>query len=191
MRKLFLALFMALFVATPSFAFNDPEVQGLKEESNGTAADGVRVYRLVRNPITKAAGLPGPNGTMNSGDAVLWDTVSDDGVTVNYPSQLGITTSTDALAGVLVTSIPTIDAVTTAAGALGKANWGYIQIYGKCYVSFDALGGGAVVGQGFRASLSDGNVVNAHSNGAGGSFGFAYDTAASGGTGVEVFVHTR
>ena len=189
MRKLLSVFILLSALTVPAFSYDHPLVAGNIEQSNGTAADGVRVYRLVRNPICPPLATV-QTGIMNSSDAVLWDLVSDDGVSVNYPSRLGISTSSDAIAGILVTSIPSAEGINSASNDLGRRNWGYIQIYGKCYASFDALGGGAVVGQGFRASILDGNVVNAHSNGAGGGFGFAYDTSSGGGD-TEVFVRAR
>lgn len=192
MRKSLFVLLLMLGLSIPAHArlINEPTEIGVKEEGAGTASDGVRVFQLVRNPNQTAAGSPVVT-IMNSRDAVIWDVISDDNCTVNYPDKVGVTTSNDALAGILVTSIPSSDTTANAASQLSSLNWGYVQTYGKVVGSVDASG--ITLGQGFKASLSAGNVVAGAANaagGAGGSFGFALDTCASGGE-CDLFVRTR
>lgn len=189
MRKL-LSFALLILLSVPCFAYDHPTTSGLIEQSNGPASDPVRVYMLVRNPNQTAAASTTIN-VMNSRDAVVWDCVSDDGVTVNYPSKVGISGSSDALAGILVTAIPSQDVAGSAGQTIGRANWGYMQTFGPVFGSVDT--NGITVGQGFRASSLDGNVVaggGVATGAGGGSFGFAYDTDANG-VEVKLFIRTR
>ena len=192
MRKSFLVLLLMLGLSVTAHArlINQSTEIGVIEEGAGTASDGVRVFQLVRNPNQTAAASTTVTN-MASRDAVVWDVVSDDNCTVNWADRVGITTSSDALAGILVTAIPSSDTTANAANQLSTLNWGYIQTYGRVLASVDASG--ITVGQGFKASLTNGNVVAGAANasgGAGGSYGFALDTCASGGE-CEVFIRTR
>jgi len=181
MRKALFGFLALLLSAGVAMAYDQPVDPGLVEHGGSSAAEGVKVYRLVRNPVVLAN-----TGSFSSGEVVVWDTVSDDNVTVNYPSRVGITGSSDAVAGVVVGTIPTADSTGTAVTDLGKRNWGYIQIYGKALASVD--GTGITVGRGLRASQFDGAFVAAETTDSGG-VAFAYDTTTTGQ--IEVFVRNR
>jgi hypothetical protein len=189
MRKyvLFFLAFAILLSGGVAFAWLEPKDPGIKEQSKVTVSEPVYVYRLVRNPINDE-----PNwGNMVSSEVVVWDVISDDGVTVNYTTKVGITTSTDAIAGVVVGGIPTSNtaAANGARDDIGDRNWGYICVYGgPVLVSFDTSVVNA--GEGFRADLLKGAATAAGPDGAGGSAGFAFDDTSTAGA-YEAFVHIR
>ena len=189
-------------VSGVGYAYDDGGVLHQTEKSGGTAADPVRVIQLVRNPMFTAVGQAGGDATysqsLSSGDVVLWDLISDDGVTVNIVGEGGISVSNDAVAGVVVSStIRTADGVSQSAVAdIGKRNWGYIQTYG--YFSGAHVDASAITaGDGLKASSTTRKAgtgawvgVNATGTGNNGSIGFAFDTSSSVGN-AEVFVRTR
>ena len=193
MKKLLSILAVVLMFQGTSFAaYTQPSDPGLKESSPATAANPVKVYRLVRNPNAGAN-----DTTFASGDVVLWDTISDDGVTVNKTTDLGITTSSDAVAGVVVGQIQSAEAVgyiNSALNDLGNRNWGYIQIYGPALAK---VSGNVRVGAGLHASpiagtASDGGSFDGAFGVSSDSLGFALDAVTTGPTNtIEVFVRTR
>lgn len=83
--------------------------------------------QLVRYPVNLNAG----GNNLSAGDVVVWDAVSDDGVTINLITSA---VSTDAVAGVVVsTIIETADSVGTTPGMdYGRRNWGWMQVRGYC-----------------------------------------------------------
>lgn len=180
MKKLLSLIATGLLLASSmAFAYSDGGLINVKEMSGGTSADPVRVYRLVRYPEADA------NGTsLTAGDVVVWDCVSDDGVTVNV---LASTASTDAVAGVVVATIATGEvgsAGNTAVQDIGKRNWGYIQVKGLCtFVNVAPAGGSAGV-----SVVASGTARNARATVAFGALGggtprllgFAYDAPAAG-----------
>ena len=200
MKKIYIVLALSVLFGIGNgvncFAYDDGGAVNLKENSGGATSDPVRVYQLVRYPETGAN-----RTTLSAGEVVIWDVISDDGVTVNSPAAVGITTSTDAVAGVVVSSlgIPTADNVTgTAVTDMGKRNWGYIQTYGLCSsVMIEPLTGGNVAaGQGLRASATRGYAsasrISVSLTDAPGSLGFSYDAVAtSPSSGNEAFIRTR
>lgn len=194
MKKLFsfVALLGVLFCGTAFAAYDLPDYASYQVEgSNATIATAVRVVRLVRNPISGANGI-----SFSSGDVLIYDTVSDDGVTVNYPTNCGISTSSDAVAGVAVGSIPTSAAVgNSAAEDIGKINWGYIIIYGPAQVNHD--GTTVSAGEGLRASATSGKSTSSCTVSDAGTvavgtdaLGFALDASSSTEV-IDAFVRTR
>ena len=191
MRKLSILLSLAILLSGGvAIAYQEASDPGIKEASGGTVAQGVKVYQLVRNPNAGAN-----DATFVSTDVVLWDTISDDGVTVNKTTDLGITTSTDAVAGVVVGEIPSAEAVgvvNSAADDLGNRNWGYIQTYGVALAKSGEVQVGGALGAGPVAVRA--NRLGAIGTQDGTStLGFALDAVAStqGETVIEVFVRTR
>ena len=188
MKKLSILLVFALLLSCGvALAFTEASDPGLKETGSETIAQGVRIYRIVRNPITNTTSTA---ASMASSEVVIWDLVSDDGVTVNYTTNVGISVSNDAVAGVVVGSIPTADATSPVAD-LGKGNWGYIQIYGKALAKVDSSA--ITAGEGLRASATDKLGTGAGHNGinqSGDALGFAYDASSSAST-INVFVRAR
>ena len=115
---------------------------------------------------------------------VVWDCISDDGVTAGLVG----TASTDAVAGVVVSvNIPTADAVgTTAQTDYGRRNWGYVQVKGLCTKVNITAGPGA--GSSIAASTTSRYATTAAAGAvtAGSSIivpkpmGFAYDASSQG-----------
>lgn len=188
MKKIIsIMLFVALFVGVGvAFAgIDDGDKIHTKLSSNGMASDPIRIYQIVRFPAWGNSKL-----SASAGDVVLWDLVSDDGVTINYSHHLGVTASSDAVAGVVIGTIQTADSAGTVTTDVGKRNWGYIQVYGinervKVDKSNIAAGEGLRASQhSGRASATDGEATT-HG---GASLGFAYDASASTEASIEVFI---
>lgn len=177
MKKIISLFALAMMVsAGVAFAYQDDGNPNTKESSGASAADPVRVYRLVR--YAEIA----PNHTsLSAGDVVVWDCVSDDGVTVGL---VAATNSADAVAGVVVsTTIPTADSTGTAQATVGHRNWGYIQTRGFCS-NINTIGN-LTAGVAIKASDTARNADTAVSGGLNGALkgramGFAYDTGVDG-----------
>ena len=142
------------------------------------------------------------NGNELSEDrVVVWDSTSDDGVTVNYSS-----TSGDPLvAGVTMDRIPGSSRDNSATNDLGYTNWGRIQTYGfHSSVSFDTahpvvLGtaGGVTAGMKimvdgvngrgtiFRSISDDANSARAATRD---SYGVTMDAPAAGDGTTDIFI---
>ena len=186
MKKLIYSFIITSFLlgGGVAFAYDDGGLVNKIESSGGYADDAVRVLQLVRYPEID------PNRpSISAGDVVVWDTISDDGVTVNYLDKAG---SVDSVAGVIVSAtIPTADASGTAAQTTGRRNWGYMQTYGlNTNVQIEAT---TVAGQsltvhpthnGFATPADDDTVVAR-------VFGFAYDAESSDTAAGEAFINAR
>jgi len=177
MKKFFsLMTLSVLLVSGHAFAYEDDGNANSKRSIDGAPAwVGYREYQLVRYPNNADLGT---NTPLTAGDVVMWDCVSDDGVTVNL---VGALHSSDSVAGVVVSqTIPSCETVgTTAQTDYGRRNWGYIQVRGICtYVNM--VGGGvAIVGQTIKASDTARNADATVNTGTGTVrriLGFAYDT---------------
>ncbi len=154
----FIALFLGLvFVGGVAYAGNQPDYESYQEKANATQKKGVpvRTLKLVRN------GAASPNASTISVDSVvIYDTTSDDGVTVTMT-----TTSLDgAIAGVVASgsNIPTSDATsgTTASDDAGRRNWGWIVVHGPATAKAIAGGtNGHSVGDSFFTSTDAGAVT--------------------------------
>lgn len=168
MKKLLVLLLIALFVigaVTISFAVN-PAGPGYAGDTMGMAtgryvSDPQRTFRLVRN---------GPNGNtvltsaaLTAGNLVIWDTsiYAADGVSVCKSAVTG----DSKVAGIVITAMTTEDGTTTsiygahgvstATEDVGKANWGWLQTYGKSAVRATAV----AAATSSRGSLSSGDAV--------------------------------
>ena len=182
---LFIFFSIACLFSGPSFGYDEGNRIHMLIESNGTASDPIRIYQLVRFPDLGNSHL-----YVSAGDVLIWDTVSEDGVSANYVQFTDITTSSDCVAGVAVGDIPTADSAGTVTSDVGKRNWGYIQVYGyneKVKVDASAI----TAGEGLRASAQKGQATgtsgDATTNG-GGSLGFAYNANSSTSTSIKVFI---
>lgn len=196
-KSLSLALLALVMLAGTSFAFVNPPDPDIIAEKKGVSGKKVweqaAVVLLVRNAH---AGL---SGTMNilSEDAVIYDTNSDDGVTV----RLTTTSADGALAGIAVTAITSSDAATGTAASddWGRRNWGYILVHGKCTAK--AVAGGTnvnAVKDAFMTSTDSGAITSnelfpSSANGilsayraAVGSGGFFYDACTTASCEVQV-----
>ena len=135
MKKFLLAILsIALFAGSAFAGVSEPSINAEKKGLGGRKQwEQAATIVLVRNSNS------GLNSTsIVSGDAVVWDLVSDDAVSVTLT-----TTSADgAFAGIAVTSIQSSDATTgtSAADDAGLRNWGYILVHGKVMAKV-SLGG--------------------------------------------------
>ncbi len=192
MKKIY-SILLALFVLGGGIAFAyDSDGNVHKEEGSGASiADAVRVYQLVRYPSVEAGGV---RNFLSSGDVVVWDTNSDDGVTVNLTSMVG--QSRDAVAGIVVSSTITGDTASgTAVQDIGHKNWGYIQTYGLCSVA-KITGVVAFAGQPIGADATNPGYAVAIDSATATvrtvPLGFAYDSQATITTsGGKVFIKNR
>lgn len=107
--------------------------------------------QIVRVRYGMMAGVePG----LNSGDVVIWDTNSADGVTVSAC----VANNDGTYAGVLVTAVQTADSMTVRGSS---RNWGWMAVKGyclaKCDTSLVSAGEGlSVNGENLGASFSTG-----------------------------------
>ncbi len=141
MRKLLIAL-AALLISVPGWAGQQPsgkvtQNQNIVWSTGGDPTVPGRDIRLVRTGFlgVTAIGRNTSKYAIFSGEAVVWDTNSPDGVTVTTT-----TTSPDLrFAGIAVASFETDDA--NGADAFpGGGNWSYIAIRGWALASFDVTG---------------------------------------------------
>ena len=195
MKRLLSFIAILSLVSGMAFAYDEGTVPHKVDSVGGPADTPFRVYLLVRYPQCSkdAVGL-------SAGDVVVWDLISDDGVTVNLSAASGLTGSSDCVAGVVVgnntaiysTSIPTGDVVgNTASLDAGRRNWGFVQRYGLCTsVNVDISNGSVTAGQGLRASATPRYAVGVSTAGATtpGSLGFSYDAVSSTAAGVEAYI---
>ena len=200
MKIKFLVISLVAMLATSGvvFAASEPTLSGWENKSKYAQQAGegtqVTVLKLVRNSAAS------PNSTtISSGSAVVYDTVSDDGITVRTT-----TTSADgAFAGIAVTSIPSSDnsSGTTAAADAGHRNFGWIIVHGKTTATVTAGGtNGNAVGDFFITSGDAGTITTMMANTEGiaqntelkkmvrGKGGFFLDAADTTSTSVDVFV---
>lgn len=132
-------------------------------------------YQLVRyGEANPAISVP-----LSAGDVVVWDTVTDDGVTIGL---VGITGSVDSVAGVVVGGniVTAESAGLTASQDYGRRNWGWVQVEGFATVNITSgpPAGGAIVASAARARFATGAVgTNLQPQVV---IGFAYDAASSG-----------
>lgn len=194
MKKL-LSLFAIGFLFVGGIALADYDESGairnLKIQHPGLNSDAVKVITLVRYPDAN------PNTpSISSGDVVIWDLTSDDGVSINLNSVVGLAgavLSNDAVAGVAVGTIPTAEpgnGGNTLANDNGKRNWGYIQIYGvNTSVKVDSST--ILAGSGLRASADPRRAgIGSAATGSvgGGPLGFAYNASSATADAATIFI---
>ena len=204
MKKILFVVLAILLSASVAFAAPDPthtrgtvEGPGAVGEIRGNGnfpSECYRTFRLVRYANCNANDMH-----ISPDNAVIWDTVSDDGVTV----MLSTTSADSRVAGVAVSHILTADAAgNTAAQDIGRRNWGYIQTYGLCQVSLDECGGFLVGNAIALGNLNPGKVTGYAGSGTiieifgstdvsadiQGVMGFAMDTATTSSNNAEVFL---
>lgn len=171
-----------------SYATQDEGTSGANAKREISGAPGFvpyRQYQLVR------WGENGPNptgGNLSAGDVVVWDCVSDDGVTI---ALVGATNSVDAVAGVVVsTRIQSVEVTGTTPGVdYGRRNWGYIQVSGFSnkvnVINGPTIAGGALVASATARNATAATLAPSGSVGTQRVMGFAYDANESG-TGQDV-----
>lgn len=198
----FIALFLAMVVISgPAFAYDNPTFSTYNEKRNagGRQSDPVRVIKLVRYASRDTGASLNVSAPIASGDAVKYDIISDDGVTVSW----SFANSGDAaFAGIAVTSIPTPDSGSTSAlDDLGKRNWGWILIHGPVVANVVAGGtnshsagdpfimsndAGRITTYGAASGGTTPATVQKHTKG-----GFFYDAVTAANTTEEVFVRAE
>lgn len=198
MKKLFISLLAiaSLIGGGLSYAYYDEGGNGgapnVKDTSGGPVGTPVRVYTLVRYPVFS------PNvPSLSAGDVVLWDTISDDGITINTMGEGGVTISNDAVAGVVASlAIPTADVQgNTATQDVGRRNWGYIQTYGlntDCNIDGTTITvGQALIPSSVARKASATVGANTNDISIANPLGFAFDATSTSANGRKVFVRTR
>lgn len=198
MKKLILILLTFGMLSGTAFA-GPPETDILSEKKGlggRRQGDQAAVIVLVRN-----SGASASSTALNivSADAVVYDTNSDDGVSV----RLTTTSADGALAGIAVTAITSSDATsgTSAFDDNGRRNWGYILVHGRCLAKTSAGGtNGNNIGDAFITSVDSGAIttfalLNSDAGGVNSALktstatgGFFYDAAVAGATFAEVQV---
>lgn len=196
-KSLFIVLSLLLVAGNGFAAYDEGSAIHNKETSKGSPADATRVYMLVRYPEV-AANTP----SISAGEVLVWDAVSDDGVTVNRIARPtngspGMTVtdaaSTDAVAGIAVGTIPTSDNASSAANSIGSRNWGYVQTYGECTTAMaqaTTVAGGAIAANDTAGDQAYAIPVTGGNPRAGSIFAFALDACSSDGT-CQVFIENR
>lgn len=191
--SLVIASFLAIGLTGIASADPSPTYETWTNKSSNIGKKGtpVRVLKLVRYASRDA------NATsILSGDVVVYDTVSDDGVTVTRT----ITSADATIAGIAATTIFSADGSSTSAQEDSyHRNWGWIIVHGPATATVTAGGtNGATVGTPFYTSRDEGRVAGM-STGAGAdqaavlrmatsTGGFFQDTPAASDTSVDVFV---
>lgn len=198
MRNKILSLMaVAILVSGVAFAYPEPTMEGARKVNN-LANDQKSAYREIKLVRWNGINLPWPT----SGDALVYDLNSDDGVTVKFT-----TTSADGgFAGICVTQIPSVDSVGPNFGDdAGRANWGYIVIHGPANANVTAGGTNANgAGDAFITSTDSGKIAGLRDpagtsnvtqiglvQAVRGTGGFFMDAADSSSTQVEVFVENE
>lgn len=186
MKKMMLVFALLFTFAGTSHAIDFPtDIGEIKSVKGGRQSEPSRVYKLVRY-----ADEGNNTATISSGTAVVYDTVSDDGVTIG----LSTTAGSASFAGIAVTSIYTSDTSgsTSAADDEGRRNWGYIIVHGPTTANTTS-GADGTAGDAFYISGDSGKVgkapvlTSATTVSVARSGGFFMDTFSAA-TSVDVFV---
>ena len=211
MRKLYSLIAAFIFTlavsgmsAGTAFALPSPSLETWTDKSENVNRSGtpVRVLKLVRYTSRDSDGF-----ALASGDAVVYDTNSDDGVSVRQTN----TSADGTLAGIMVTAVSTADGNSVSAHEdWGRRNWGWALVHGPINANVRAGGSNAhTVGDSWVTSR-DGGAITATQNfnlshdmadAAWQTYtnlmvrqeskkgGFFLDTATASDTSVEVFVN--
>lgn len=150
MNKILSILVILMLLVSP-VVFAAPASSNVMILGNGGATGIVPVTEVIRVRYGMRGGV---QPSLASGDAVIWDTTSADGITIS-----GCITNNDAaFAGVLVTDVLTAD---NSFVRLSDRNWGWMAIKGyalaKCDTSL-ATTGKALCTNGVGLSQSLGTV---------------------------------
>lgn len=154
-RILFLALAIVLLAGSAQAATPYPDGNNILYAQQGGDND-----KPTRTVVRVRYGLADPNSpTLTSGDVVVWDTTSADGITVSAC----IASNDSAIAGVLVTPLQTADATSVVQSA---RNWGYIAVQGYALVnaSNEISAGDAIMGSDYigKAHKMSPDILNAY-----------------------------
>jgi len=182
MKKLIVALMIAALLIPAGFAMArtglDKDSGTIGQKSYDWSPE--RTFRWVRYIPSANDGRANAT-TLTADSIVIWDVVSDDGVTVTTTT----TSGDNAVAGVIPNAMLTPESDTLiGAGAddsYGSRNWGWLQTYGKAdvvvqvngYVAVDeGFGTGTVQGRANTFTWGYDSVTNGIKRG---HAGFAYD----------------
>lgn len=200
-KFLALSLVAMLFSIGTAFAYDQPSLVSYEEKRNagGRQSDPVRVLKLVRNASRDAVASGWISTTgFASGDAVRYDLISDDGVTVAYSAA---NSGDSAFAGICVTLIPSAESASTSAlDDIGKRNWGWILVHGPVIANISVGGTNAhSAGDPFIMSNDFGKVTtfgNTTGSAVGstlkqGRGGFFLDAVTAANSSEEVFVQAE
>jgi len=197
-----LALTLCFGLGLTTMALADVQID--KGQQRSTAAVKFFVARNGRSFDVGAGGWMNNGNVISSGYAVVWDTVSDDGVSIAYTG-----TSHDArVAGIAMDNITGSSRDYNAASDDGYANWGRVQCWGRYSAAqydgsgvVDAAGGDAVSGSRVSTSVVPGRLGQyAEVDGLGGaaaehsantsrdSAGIALDASSAGASTMDVFL---
>ncbi len=192
MKKIFCLILVALlgagvaYAATPGYRLSPGIGENKSSAQGGTQSAPGKTFRMVR--YVPAAGTAN-SATLVTESIVVYDIISDDGVTVTTT-----TTSYDsAVAGIIAqVALTPVTLSNTAAQDRGNRNWTWLQTHGLAQVRVqtdtstvtagDAMSCGDVAGE---AADYVGGGTDASTQG---NAGFFYDTAAAGTDDVECFV---
>lgn len=185
-RFLFLVIGLLVLVTGQAMATQSEGTVGANAKREIPGALGYVPYKeiqLVRYAENKDAA----GNDLSAGDVVVWDCVSDDGVTI---ALVGGTNSADAVAGVVVsTHIQTADSTGTTPGIdYGRRNWGWIQVRGF-NTNVNMVGTAPGAGGAIKASDTARNAerINITSNGGEARImGFAYDASTDPEVGLDL-----
>jgi len=157
MKNLFRFFLVALFIVglvysaeavTNDYASQNVEILGASGGALGTTPPTV----IMKVRYSRMDATPQSSGSVISGDVLIWDTNSADGITV---SRCVVDSPNDTVyfAGVAVTDILSADSTSTIAVT---RNWGYMAVKGYCLAKVDTsesatgekltLGGATLVG---------------------------------------------
>ena len=173
------------FAATPGHRVS-PGI-GFIPVQGGTISDPQNTFRMVRY-MPRNAGAT--SDTLSADTIVIWDTNSDDGVTITTT----VISGDSRVAGVIANACLTPDPIgNSAAKDRNKRNWTWLQTYGKADV-YVSDGAAMLVGAAIGTSTTEGDAQTGitwgtATGGVQGVAGFAYDTDAGDGIStVECFV---
>lgn len=192
MKKL-LSLVLALALVGGGFAFADVQLD--KGQSLSTSPKVWFVGRYARTGSEERGGAT----HISADSVVIWDTTSNDGVTINKT-----TTSGDALVvGVTMDRIQGSSRDTAATSDEAGGNWGRIQTWGRhANVRFQVAAGlfvpaaGMRVGSGstsqdaaiFRDTSTDNTANGNFTNSSKDAFGVLLNTPTSTATTADIFI---
>ena len=188
MRYLSLIIVAALLFSGVAFAapISSPGI-GDKLGQGSLDSDPGKIFRFVR--YMPAAGTIDAD-TLATESIVIWDTLSDDGVTITTT-----TTSYDsAVAGIIAVAALTPDSLgRTAVQDIGSRNWTWLQTYGIAEVRVQADSDLVDVKDAMSCGSTAGEACDYLGGGTDaltqGMAGFFLDDATAGEDNVEVFLN--
>ena len=189
MRKYIAILLAVLLMAGTAFAATPGrDLSPGKGDIMGNVGrydfDAHKTFRLVRYvPADNSA----VSTTLTANSLVIWDTTSDDGVTVTTTA----TSANAAVAGIIVQQALTPQTLgNTATQDYAKRNWTWLQTYGLATAALADDEGVVAAGSPIAIGADKGTVTGYNSaiSPFGASCGFAYDDIAASGTDSEVFL---